>query len=158
MEKLIQNSDQSSSLSYYIEHNQQKEHHKSSEIEGGSVMIDNSAVECMERLMLSEPAQKLERCLNTNWQQLEMLVAILQQTPIDKSEDIFNLYQDPKQNNRIVLAETQFNLIRKVYTRCYINNKFSLNDDQLIIQFFMNLKALHQRIQKQESIKSSRKQ
>ena len=48
-----------------------------SDVEGGAVYHDPSAVECMERLMLSEPTQKLEMCSNTNWQHLEMLVATL---------------------------------------------------------------------------------
>lgn len=39
--------------------------------------MDKQAIECMERLMLSEPSQKLENCLDTNWQQLELLVAVL---------------------------------------------------------------------------------
>ncbi len=35
--------------------------------EGGSVMIDANAVESMQRLMLSEPTQRIENCKNTNW-------------------------------------------------------------------------------------------
>eukprot|EP00347_Sterkiella_histriomuscorum_P005789 403355263 len=121
--------------------------------EGGSVIIDSNAVECMERLMLSEPSQKMENCLNTNWQQLEMLVAILQQLPLDQYEDIFTLHVDPKQNNKVILTETQFNLVRKAYMRSFSqgDNKFSLNDDHMITQFFMNLKAMYHRIQRIDS-------
>jgi hypothetical protein len=51
-----------------------------------------------------------------------------------------------------VLTEAQFNLIKKVYTRCFIRNKFSLGDNQLVTQFFLNLKALrHQLIIEQTS-------
>ena len=42
-------------------------------------MIDANAVESMQRLMLSEPTQRLENLKNTNWHLLEMVVAILQQ-------------------------------------------------------------------------------
>ena len=43
------------------------------------MITDNSAVESMELLMLSDPTQSIENCGNTNWQYLEMLVATLQQ-------------------------------------------------------------------------------
>ena len=49
------------------------------------------------------------------------------------SEEIFTLHLDPKQGNKVILTELQFNLIKKVYTKCFIDNKFSLNDNQLII-------------------------
>ena len=101
--------------------------------------------------MLSEPTQRMENCLNTNWQQLEMLVEILQQHSLEQAEEIFTMYSDPRQKGRIILTEAQFNLVKKVYTRCFISNRFSLNDDQLILQFFMNLKALYSRIQKQHT-------
>ena len=65
-------------------------------------------------------------------------------------EEIFTMYCDPKQNGKIILNEAQFDLVKKVYTRCNIDNKFSLNDNQMIMQFFMNLKALRQRVERQE--------
>ena len=37
--------------------------------------------------------------------------------------DIFILHTDKKQG-KIVLSEKQFNLIKKVYTKCFINNQF----------------------------------
>ena len=78
-----------------------------------------------------------------------MLVAALQEIPEDQVDEVFTMHTDPKQGAKIVLTETQFNLVRKVYTKCFIGNKFSLLDDkQLILQFFLNLKAMQARISK----------
>ena len=68
----------------------------------------------------------------------------------EQLDEIFTMYCDPKQNGKIILNEAQFDLVKKVYTRCNIDNKFSLNDNQMIMQFFMNLKALRQRVERQE--------
>ena len=45
------------------------------------------------------------------------------------SDEIFTLHTDPKQGNKVILTEQQFNLVKKVYTKCFIDNKFSLNDN-----------------------------
>ena len=75
-----------------------------------------------------------------------MLVSCLQEYSSDQVDEMFMLHVDPKQGNKIVLTETQFNLVKKVYTKCFLENKFSLYDNQLIVQFFLNLKAMHGRI------------
>ena len=74
--------------------------------EGGSVMIDANAVESMQRLMLSEPTQRIENCKNTNWQLLEMVVVILQQHSAEQADEIFTLHHDPKAMEKLVLTET----------------------------------------------------
>ena len=74
----------------------------------------------------------MEHCSNTNWQHLEMLVASLQEYSPEQVEEILTLHVDQKQGSRIVLTETQFNLVKKVYTKCFLDNKFSLYDNQLI--------------------------
>ena len=70
-------SEQSQSYQSSGSNPQQNQFTKNSDFEGGSVYNDPVAVECMERLKLSEPSQKLDMCPNTNWQHLEMLVATL---------------------------------------------------------------------------------
>jgi len=77
-------------------HHLQTKDQKHSDLEGGSVIVDSAAIESLERLMLSEPTQKMENCLNTNWQQLEMLVAILQQHSHEQAEEIFTIFCDQK--------------------------------------------------------------
>lgn len=121
---------------------------KTTDFEGGSVIKDSSAIDSFRRLALSDQTQSLEHCIHTNWQHLEMLIATLQEIPEDQVEEVFTMHLDPKQGNKIVLTETQFNLVRKVYTKCFIGNKFSLMDNQLIMQFFLNLKVMKQRISK----------
>lgn len=124
--------------------------HKFSDFEGGSVIKDASVIDSMQRLMQSEQTQSPEQCSNTNWQHLEMLIATLQEIPEDQIDEIFTMQTDPKQGQKIVLTETQFNLVRKVYTKCFIGSKFSLQDDkQLVTQFFLNLRAMKMRILKQ---------
>ncbi len=55
-----------------------------------------------------------------------------------------------KKHGSIVLSEVQFDIVKKVYTKCFIDNKFSLiNDPQMILQFFKNIKALKNKLQKQ---------
>ena len=67
MEKLNYNGDQSSSSLFDSSYQPAQTYTKPSDFEGGSVVNDSSAVESMERLMLSEPTQKIENCANTNW-------------------------------------------------------------------------------------------
>jgi hypothetical protein len=50
---------------------------KYEELQEDSEMIDSSAVAGMERLILSDPTQKMEDFSNINWQHLEMLVTTL---------------------------------------------------------------------------------
>ena len=148
MEKLNYQGDQSASqlnenTSYLVKESQQVDN------EGGSVMVDATTVESMQRLILSEQTQRLENCKNTNWQLLEMLVAILQQHTAEQTEEIFKMHHDLKHAEKVVLTEAQFNLVKKVYPRGFLDNKFSQNDPQIITQFFMNLKALYVRISRQ---------
>ena len=63
------------------------------------------------------------------------------------------MHHDLKHPEKVILTESQFNLVKKVYPRGFIDNKFSLNDPQLINQFFMNLKALFYRISRQTEAK-----
>jgi hypothetical protein len=51
--------------------------------------------------------------------------------PPEEYEEIFTMHLDPKQQKKVVLTETQFNLVRKMYMRTFTqgDNKFSLNDD-----------------------------
>ena len=49
----------------------------------------------------------------------------------DQMDELFIMHAD-KQSGKLVLNETQFNLVKKVYTKCFIDNKFSLNDNQMI--------------------------
>ena len=49
------------------------------------------------------------------------------------SEEIFTIHVDPKHGGKVILTEQQFNLVKKVYTKCFIDNKFSLNDNQMIL-------------------------
>ena len=67
------------------------------------------------------------------------------------------MYADPKAAHKVVLSEAQFDLVKKVYMRCFTSagHKFSLTDNQLILQFFMNLKALYTRIHTKQSDGSS---
>ena len=51
--------------------------------------------------------------------QLKMLKSVLAEHIDDP--DIFVLHQDRK-SGKIVLSEKQFNLVKKVYTKCFINN------------------------------------
>ncbi len=47
---------------------------------------------------------------------------------------------------KLILTEAQFNLVKKVYTKCFsqvTHGRFSLSDNELVMQFFMNLKHLH---------------
>jgi hypothetical protein len=65
------------------------------------------------------------------------------------NDEIFIVHKEPK-SNRIVLTEAQFNLVKKVYTRCFIKDKFSLSDNQLVTQFFLNLKVMRNQMNKQD--------
>ncbi len=46
----------------------------------------------------------------------------------ENDQDIFILHKG-KNQGKYVLTEKQFNLVKKVYTKCFINNQFSLLDD-----------------------------
>ena len=63
-------------------------------------------------------------------------------------KDIFILHCEPR-TGKIVLTEAQFNLVKKVYTRCFVNGRFSLGDNQLVTQFFLNLKAFKDKLNAQ---------
>ena len=58
-----------------------------------------------------------------------MLVAILQEYPDEQMDEIFTMHYDMKQSGKIVLSEMQFDIVKKVYTKCFIDNKFSLIND-----------------------------
>lgn len=63
-------------------------------------------------------------------------------------------------SQQILLNEAQFNLIRKVYPRVYQQQAgrtsgtvFTLDDPQMILQFFANLKALYTKIKREDERK-----
>ena len=43
------------------------------------------------------------------------------------SDDVFELHQNTL--NKIILTEVQYNLVKKVYERSFMENKFSLTDN-----------------------------
>ena len=86
---------------------------------------------------------------------LEMVASVLEQYSPKEAQELFTLYSDPRQSGgstpatlgiqgKLILTEAQFNLVKKVYPKVYANGqRFSLSDNQLILQFFMNLKSLY---------------
>ena len=47
------------------------------------------------------------------------------------SDEVFELHQNTL--NKIILTEAQYNLVKKVYERSFIENKFSLTDNSFIL-------------------------
>ena len=90
----------------------------------------------------------------SNLKHLETLAAVLEQYTREEAEDLLTLHSDPKQvgglimptmgiQGKIILTEGQFNLVKKVYPDCFTGGHFSLKDNHLVLQFFMNLKGLY---------------
>jgi hypothetical protein len=46
---------------------------------------------------------------------------------------------------KIILTEPQFNLVKKVYTKSFstVHGRFNLSDNELVLQFFMNIRYLY---------------
>ena len=96
------------------------------------------------------------------YKQLEMLNQVLDQYSPEEIRELFILHVDPRQNGgttmtlagvpqgRIILTEPQFNLVKKVYTKSFstVHGRFNLSDNELVLQFFMNIKYLYSLIQR----------
>jgi hypothetical protein len=72
------------------------------------------------------------------------------------------LHSDPKQastlpgtvgiQGKLILTEAQFNLVKKVYPKCFhAGGRFSLNESSLVFQFFLNLKAFYDMLYKPQA-------
>ncbi|TNV76338.1 hypothetical protein FGO68_gene11339 [Halteria grandinella] len=96
------------------------------------------------------------------YKQLEMLNQVLDQYAPEDIRDLFILHVDPRQNGgptmtlagvpqgKLILTEPQFNLVKKVYAKSFstVHGRFNLSDNELVIQFFMNIKHLYSIIQR----------
>jgi len=51
---------------------------------------------------------------------------------------------------KLILTEPQFNLVKKVYAKSFstVHGRFNLSDNELVLQFFMNIKHLYSIIQR----------
>lgn len=85
-----------------------------------------------------------------------MLASILENYSPAEAADLFTLHADPKQSGgsisaalgvtgKIILTEAQFNLVKKVYPKCFSSGmgRFSLTENIMILQFFMNLRTFY---------------
>ena len=61
----------------------------------------------------------------------EQQTQFLKELVKDLDDDIFELHQSTL--NKIILTEAQFNLVKKVYERSFIEHKFSLTDNSFIL-------------------------
>ena len=80
-----------------------------------------------------------------------MLKSVLEQYSTQEASDLFSLHSDSRPSGgKLVLTEAQFNLVKKVYPKCFSSTtgRFSLNDNQIILQFFFNLKHMHGMLQR----------
>ena len=91
----------------------------------------------------------LDERLDDNEKELSILKKALSEFILDDA--IFVIHKEPK-SGKFVLTEQQFNLVKKVYTRCFIKDKFSLGDNKLVTQFFLNLKMMRQQMNKAGSV------
>lgn len=62
--------------------------------------------------------------------QIEILVQALNQYDKQQLEQLFIMHYDPEKQNKLVLTELQFTLLRKVYLRAFQQGRWSLSDDQ----------------------------
>ena len=51
----------------------------------------------------------------------------------------------------MILTEAQFILVKKIYLKAFQGNRWSLSDDQMIKQFFLNLKGTYEKMLKQNN-------
>jgi hypothetical protein len=56
------------------------------------------------------------------------------------------MHNDPAKQNKLVLTEQQFTLVRKIYLRAFQGNRWSLSDDQQLTQIFLNLKFVYEKV------------
>ena len=84
--------------------------------------------------------------------QLETLKGVLEHYSAQEAAELFTLYSDTRQQSagKLVLTEAQFNLVKKVYPKCFSSStgRFSLTDNQIILQFFFNMKHLYGQLQR----------
>ena len=73
-------------------------------------------------------------------EQEEFEIATLKEVALNSGDEVFVLHKDKK--GKLVLTEQQFNIIKKIYRNSSKEGFFTVTNDDLIRQMFLNLKGL----------------
>ena len=77
-------------------------------------------------------------------QQEEFEIATLKEVAMSSGEEIFVLHKDKR--GKLVLTEQQFNIVKKVYRHSSKDGIFTVQDTDLILQMFKNLRGIRSSI------------
>lgn len=61
-------------------------------------------------------------------------------------KQLFIMHQDPMKQNKLVLNQNQFIMVRNIYKQAFLGNRWSLSDDQQVKQVFINLLNIYEKV------------